>query len=47
VHTGFRWRDLRERAHLKDPGIDGRIIKMYYQEVEWGGMDWIEQDRDR
>ena len=26
VHTGFRWRDLRERDHLEDVGLDERII---------------------
>jgi len=26
VYTGFRWGNLRERDHLKDPGVDGRII---------------------
>ena len=26
VYTGFWWRNLRERGHLEDPGIDGRII---------------------
>jgi hypothetical protein len=26
MHTGFRSGDLRERDHLEDLGVDGRII---------------------
>jgi hypothetical protein len=26
VHTGFWWGDLRERDHLDDLDLDGRII---------------------
>jgi hypothetical protein len=26
VYTGFWWRNLRERDHLEDPGVDVRII---------------------
>jgi hypothetical protein len=49
AYTGFfRWENVRERDHLKDPGVDRRI-KMDLQEVRCGGMDWIEltQGRDR
>ena len=50
MQTGF-WRvGLREREHLEDTGIEGRIIvKMDLQEVGWRGMNWIDlpQDRDR
>jgi len=24
--TGFWWRNLKEREHLEDPGVDRRII---------------------
>jgi hypothetical protein len=26
TYAGFCWGNLRERDHLRDPGVDGRII---------------------
>jgi hypothetical protein len=40
--TGFWWENVREREHLVDPRlrwVDN--IKMDFQEVGCGGMDWI------
>jgi len=25
-HVGFWWRNLRDRDHVEDPGVDGKII---------------------
>jgi hypothetical protein len=49
VCTGFWWGNLKERDHWRDPGVDGDNIKMDFQEVGGGGMDWIGlvQNRDR
>jgi hypothetical protein len=50
AYTGFCWGNLRDRDHLGEPGVDGGIIlRLIFQDVECGGMDWIElaQDRDR
>jgi hypothetical protein len=47
---GFLWGNLRERHHLRDPVVDGRIILKYiFRKWDVGGMDWIEltQDMDR
>jgi len=39
VHTGFWWGELRERNHLEDTGIDGRII------LRWIFKRWDEEGR--
>ena len=41
---------LRERDHLEDPGLDGRIIlRLVFRRWDVGAMDLIDlaKDRDR
>jgi len=39
---------MRERDHLGDPGVDGRIIlRWIFRKWAVGGMGWIELVRDR
>ena len=42
VYTGFRWENLRERDHLENPGVDGRIIlRWIFRKLDEGhGLDW-------
>jgi hypothetical protein len=36
MRTGFCWGDLRERDHLEDLGVDGRIIlKRIFKRWDW------------
>jgi hypothetical protein len=46
VHTGFWWRNLRERDHLENPGVDGSIIMMWIFRKCDGGVDWIDLAED-
>ena len=39
---------MRERDHLGDSGVDGRIIfRWIFTKWDVGGMDWIELAQDR
>jgi ribosomal protein S4E len=46
MHTGFWWGRPEGKIHLKDLGVDGRVL-MNPQEVGWGLMDWIDLTKDR
>ena len=44
MHIGFGRGNLRERNHLEDPGIDGRILRWIFtkwDERAWTGMIWL------
>jgi len=46
VHTGFWWGNLRERDHLEDPGIHGRMILRWIYRKWDVGID-MAQVRDK
>ena len=50
MHTGFWWGNMRERDHLENSGIVGRIIlKWIFSKfsVGGGGLDRFDQAEDR
>jgi len=45
LYTGFWFRNLRERDHVVQPGVDGRIILRWIfgkrDMVVWTGSSWL------
>jgi len=43
-YTGFWWENIRERNHLEDPGVDGRIMRWTFRKCAgeaWIGLIWL------
>ena len=40
MHAGIWWGTLRERYHVEDLGVDGRIIFNWILK-EWKDLGWI------
>ena len=45
VYTGFGWENMKERDHMEDQGVDGRIIlRCIFRKWDvraWIGSIWI------
>jgi len=45
AYRGFCWENPRERYHLEDPGVDGRLIlRWFFRKWNmglWTGSSWL------
>ena len=45
MHTGFWWGNVRDRDHLEDVGVNGRIIlRLIFMTLDvgaWTGLGWL------
>jgi len=41
LYTGFWWGNLRERGHLENLGVDGKMHLQEFGWEAWTGLKWL------